>query len=227
MRLGAALFNADHGRLADEIARLEQAGVDFLHLDVFDGCLVRDLAFSPQTVAQLRPLTRLPFEVHLAAVDPERFLPALAEADVDLVLVHAEGPSMLYEALFAVREHGMRVGVALGLATPFERVEAALPFVDCALMLSRVTGEGSRGASFDERVLPRLRRARAAIDEHGVAVELQSAGGVGRRSLALVAAAGAEAAAVGAGLFRADDLGAEVAQLRRIAREVRRSPTAS
>lgn len=220
MRLGAALFNADHGRLADEVAQLEQANVDFLHLDVFDGRLVPDLGFAPRTVAQLRPLTRLPFEVHLAAVDPERFLPALADAGVDLVLVHAEGPPMLYEALFAVRELGMRAGVVLGLATPLERLEAALPFVDCALLLSRVTGEGSRGAGFDERVLPRLRRARAAIDERGASTELQSAGGVGRRNLAQVVAAGADAAALGAGLYRAGDVRAELAELRRIVEEV-------
>src|SRR6476619_3593607 len=80
LRLGAALFNGDHARLADEMARLDASGIDFVHLDVFDGHFVPDLGFAPRTIAALRPLTRLPFEVHLGAIDQLRFVPHLVDA---------------------------------------------------------------------------------------------------------------------------------------------------
>ena len=94
-RLGAALFNGDHGRLADEVARLEEAGLDFIHLDVFDGHFVSDLGFPPRTIAALRPLTNLPFEVHLGARDPLRFVPQLADAGTDLLIFHVESVAMV------------------------------------------------------------------------------------------------------------------------------------
>jgi len=216
VRLAAALFNGDLLRLADEVGRVEGAGLDALHLDVFDGRLVPDLAFAPRVVAAVRELTRLPLEVHLVAERPERFAAELAAAGADLVLLHAEGAPMLYETLFAFREQGLRVGVAVGLATPVGRLTAALGLCDAALLLSRVTGEGARGATFDPGVLPRLREVRGAIEGEGHAVELHAAGGVNRGNATDLAAAGADALALGAGLYRADDMGAEVAELRRL-----------
>jgi len=211
LRLGAALYNGDHARLADEVARVEAAGLDALHVDVFDGRLLPDLAFPPRTVGALRGLTRLPLEVHLVAERPERFAAELAEAGADLVLVQVEGAPMLYESLFAFREHGLRVGLALGLTTPLGIAEAALPFVDAVLLLSRVTGEGTRGASFDGRVLERVQALRGRT-------ELHVAGGVNRENLDVVAAAGADAASLGAGLFRAPDMAEEARALRAAAR---------
>jgi ribulose-phosphate 3-epimerase len=216
-RIGAALFNGDHARLGDELARLEQAGVDFVHLDVFDGTLVPDLGFPPRTIAALRPLTRLPFEAHLASADPLRLLPVLAEAGVDRVLFHVEGAPMVHETVFAVRELGMSAGVALGLGAPLAWLDSALPLVDAILLLSRVTGEGTRGASFEPGALPRLREARRRIDELAPAVELQVAGGVNRGNAPELLAAGAATLALGAGLYRVPDMAAEVSELRALA----------
>lgn len=221
LRIGAALFNADHARLGEEVERVAAAGVDLLHLDVFDGRLARGLAFAPRTVAALRPLTKLPFEVHLCAERPESLLPELAEAGADLVLIHGEGAPMLYETLFSIREHGMRAGVAVGLATPLQTVEAALPFVDAVLLLSRVTGEGTRGASFDDRVLPRLARVRELVDAAEVHVDVQVAGGVDQSVIRELVEFGADTASIGGGLYRAADLRAEVEALRSVAVGVR------
>lgn len=218
MRLGAAVFNGDHARLGEEVARLEEAGLDFLHLDVFDGRLIPDLAFPPRTVAALRPLSRLPFEVHLAAVEPLRFLEPLREAGADAVFVHAEGAPMLYETLWFLRDAGIRTGVALGLATPLAALEAALPLVDAVLLLSRVTGESTQGASFNEAAIPRVAVARALVDASGRDVELQVAGGVNRANVGALAGAGADTVALGAGIYQASDMRAEVDAVRVAAR---------
>ncbi len=220
LRLGAALFNGDHARLGDEVARLDAAGVDFIHLDVFDGHFVSDLGFPPRTIAALRPLTKLPFEVHLGALEPLRFVPALAEAGADLVIFHIESVTMVYEALFLARQHGVRVGLALALGTPLAALEPVITQVDAVLLLARVTGEGARGAVFDPAVLPRVAAVRRMADAAKTAVDVQVAGSVKREHVAGLCAAGMDSLALGGGLYRVPDMAAEVLALRRAAHEV-------
>jgi ribulose-phosphate 3-epimerase len=213
-RLGSALFNADHTRLGEELRRAEAAGVEFVHLDVFDGRFVPDLAFAPRTIQALRPLTALPFEVHLAASEPLRFLPALARAGADLVFLPAESTPLVYEAVFALRELGMRAGLCLALGTPLAVLEAALPLLDAVLLLGRVTGEGRRGRDFNGLLLPRVAAARRMIDALGRPVDLQAAGGLELESCGRAVAAGATSLPLGAALHREADMAGFVAALR-------------
>ncbi|MEA3334361.1 MAG: hypothetical protein U9R25_00510 [Chloroflexota bacterium] len=221
MRLGAALFNGDHGRLADEIARLEAAGLDFIHHDVFDGHFVADLGFSPRTIAALRPLTALPFEVHLGVTNVRHVAPQLADAGADLILFHVESSTMPYEDLFFVRELGVTVGLAFTLGTPLALLEPVITLVDAILLLSRVTGEGSRGAVFNPLVLPRLSTARSLADSAGVAFDIQIAGSVKRQHLPDLLAAGATSIAFGGGIYRVPDMAAEVVEMRNLIEEQR------
>lgn len=213
-RLGSALFNADHTRLGDELRRVEAAGIDFLHFDVFDGHFVPDLAFPPRTIGALRRLTALPFEVHLAANDPLRFLPALAANGADLVFLPAESTPLLYEAIFAVREAGLRAGLCLALGTPLAALEPVLPLLDAVLLLGRVTGEGQRGRAFNDLLLGRLRAARALIDAAGRAIDLQAAGGLETEHCLAAVACGATSLPLGGALHRESDPAAYLATLR-------------
>jgi ribulose-phosphate 3-epimerase len=222
VRLGAALFNGDHGHLADEVRRLETAGLDLIHLDVFDGYFVSDLGFPPRTIAALRPLTRLPFEVHVGVMDPRRFIAPLVEAGADLILLHVESVAMPYEALFHVRQHKVRVGLAVTLGTPVSVLEPVIADVDAVLLLSRVTGEGVHGAAFDGRVLAKVRSLAALVDAAGAQVDIQVAGGVKAEHVAGLVAAGASTLAVGGGIYRVPDMAQEVAQMRRLIAETQR-----
>lgn len=219
VRLGGALFNGDHGRLAEEIARLEEAGIDFVHLDVFDGYFVPDIGFPPRTIEALRPLTKMPLEVHLGVSEPARFIPPLVDAGVDLILVHLECMPMAHETLALIHRSNVRAGVVLALGTPIAALEAIVSASDALLLLSRVTGEGARGGSFDQKVLPRIRQARQLLSAASSECDLQIAGGVNRSNAARLVEDGATTLALGAGIYKVPDMREEIQEIRRIIRE--------
>lgn len=216
IRIGSALFNADHSRLGEELLQTEAAGIDFFHFDVFDGYFTPDQAFAPKTIATLRPLSRKPFEVHLAAQDPLRFLQPLADAGVNLVFLPAESTPLLYETIYAVREKGMQVGLCLALGTSLTVLDATLPLLDAVLLLGRVTGEGERGRSFQTLTLERIREVRNRIDSLGLPIDLQAAGGLETPHCVEVCRAGARSLPIGAALHRETDKAAWLANLRQL-----------
>ncbi len=214
IRIGSALFNADHTRLGDELRRVEAAGIDFVHFDVFDGYFVPDQAFPARTIKALRPLSKRPFEVHLAVNEPLRFLGPLADAGADLIFLPAESTPLLYETIYAVREKGMQAGLCLALGTPLMLLEAVLPMLDAVLLLGRVTGEGQRGRDFNALVIERVRAVRSLIDVGGYQIDLQAAGGLETESCVAACRAGATSLPIGAALHREPDMAAFVAHLR-------------
>jgi ribulose-phosphate 3-epimerase len=214
LRLGAALYNADHGHLADEIMRVENAGLDFVHLDVYDGHFVSDLGFPPRTISSLRPLSKLPFEIHLGAVDPARFFPALAQAGADLITCHIECMAMAYETICRIRDQGVRAGLAFSLGTPLEKLKPLISLVDTVLLLSRATGEGSLGAAFNPVVLQRVKTVRDMAGKSGQSPDIQMAGGIKREHVARLVGAGATSLALGGGLYRVGDMAREVHDIR-------------
>lgn len=214
IRIGSALFNADHTKLGEELKRTEAAGVDFFHMDVFDGYFVPDQAFPARTLRWLRPLTSLPFEVHLAVNDPLRFLKPLADAGANIVFLPAESTPLLYETIYAVREQGVKAGLCLALGTPLSLLSASLPMLDAVLLLGRVTGEGKRGRDFNRLVVDRVQDVRRMIDEGGYEVDLQAAGGLETENCVEVYQVGATSLPLGGALHREPDMAAYVSFLR-------------
>ena len=227
VRIGSALFNADHTRLGDELRRTEAAGVDFFHMDVFDGYFVQDQAFPARTIRALRGLTRLPFEIHLAVNDPARFLPQLKEAGADLIFLPAESTPLVYETIYSVREKGIKVGLCLALGTPLNLLSATLPMIDAVLLLGRVTGEGKRGRDFNQLVVQRVREARRMIDAAGLQVDLQAAGGLELEHCVEVCRAGATSLPIGGALHRESDMAGYITRLRILIAGERKKESAS
>lgn len=197
--------------------RLEQAGIDFIHFDVYDGSFVSDLGFAPRTIESLRPLSRLPFEVHLGVNDPERLIPALAEAGADRILSHIESMPLVYESLYKMKLSGVQLGLAFTLGTFIGKIDSLLGMIDSVLLLSRVTGEGTLGASFNPAVFDRIAYVDARRRDLNSKVEIQVAGSVRKEQIARLVSAGTDSIAFGGALYRATDMAAEVAEIRELA----------
>jgi ribulose-phosphate 3-epimerase len=202
-----SMLAADFGRLAEETRRMEEIGADWIHLDVMDGHFVPNLTVGPQAVKALRPVTRLPLDVHLMIEQPERYLSRFIEAGADRVTVHAEACTDLRKTVREVRRLGAKVGVALCPETVIDRLRPCLEEVDLVLLMTVHPGFG--GQAFMPSVLPKIEALRNHFNRH-----IQVDGGIthetGRRTLD----AGADVLVAGTYIFRASDAARAIAALK-------------
>lgn len=192
---------------------MEAAGADLLHLDVMDGRFVPNISVGLPVVEALRKRTRLPLDVHLMIVEPERYVGDFVRAGADLVTVHAEACLHLQRALAQIREAGARAGVALNPATPPAAIQYVLDDVDLVLVMSVNPGFG--GQSFLPAVLPKIRHVRTLLGVR--AVEVSVDGGVTAANARALAEHGATVLVAGSAIFGAPDPAAALRALRRAA----------
>lgn len=212
IRIAPSILAADFSRLGEQIQAAEAAGADQIHVDVMDGHFVPNITMGPVVVNSIRPVTKLPLDVHLMVERPERFLKDFADAGADWLTVHVEATPHTHRAIQMIRDLGLRAGITLNPGTPASALAEILPYVDLVLVMSVNPGWG--GQSFIERSLQKIAEVRAMLDVIGSPADLSVDGGIGPGNAGKVIAAGATMLVAGSSVFGQSDIGAAVRALR-------------
>jgi len=212
VRIAPSILSADLGRLADEIRDAEASGADWIHVDVMDGRFVPNITLGPVVVAAARRATKLPLDVHLMIVEPERYLEDFAEAGADVISVHEEASIHLQRTLARIRSLGKRAGVVLNPHTPDVALDYVLEDVDVILVMSVNPGFG--GQSFLPSQLGKLSALRRKIDTRGLPIDLEVDGGISPSTARRVVEAGARVLVAGNAVFGKPDRARAIAEIR-------------
>ncbi|HEX4479042.1 MAG TPA: ribulose-phosphate 3-epimerase [Polyangiaceae bacterium] len=215
VRIAPSILSADLGRLADEIKDAEAAGADWIHVDVMDGRFVPNITLGPIVVGAARRATKLPLDVHLMIVEPERYVDAFAEAGADGISVQVEASVHLQRTLAHIRSLGKRAGAVLNPSTPETTLEYVLEDLD--VILAMTVNPGFGGQSFLPSVLPKIVALRRMIDRAGLPIDLEVDGGISPETARRVVEAGARVLVAGNAVFGKPDRKRAMADLRRAA----------
>jgi len=197
--IAPSLLSADFSRLCEEIAAVEKAGADIIHLDIMDGHFVPNITIGPPVIAKLRGCTGLPFDAHLMIQNPDRYIEAFASAGANMISIHIESQIHLQRSLALIRDKGALAGVVLNPATSIEGLRYILDDVDYILVMSVNPGFG--GQVFIPSVMDKLRDLSAMLSNTGKAIPIELDGGVGSDNTAQVTAAGASILVAGSAIF--------------------------
>ena len=211
--IAPSILSADFARLGEEVAAIERAGADWVHVDVMDGHFVPNITIGPLVVEAVARCTTLPLDVHLMIEQPERYTRAFVAKGAATVGVQVEACTHLHRTLGEIREAGARACVVLNPATPAQAIEPVLGDVDQVLVMTVNPGFG--GQKFIESVVPKIAEIRAWVDERGLDVVIQVDGGVAPETIGRAAAAGATAFVAGNAVYGAPDYGEAIETLRR------------
>jgi ribulose-phosphate 3-epimerase len=213
--IAPSILSADGSRLGEEIAAVEKAGADWIHVDVMDGHFVPNITMGPSIIASLRKITKLPFDVHLMIAHPERYIEDFFKAGADMITVHVEAANHLHRTVELIKNLGAKAGVSLNPATPLEQVEEIIYYVDLLLVMSVNPGFG--GQQFIPTILPKIARAGKMLASLPHRPLLEVDGGVTLQNIGHIADAGADVLVAGAAVFGTKDYAQTIASLKKAA----------
>jgi ribulose-phosphate 3-epimerase len=213
--IAPSILSADFTRLGEEVKAIEEAGADWVHVDVMDGRFVPNITLGPPIVKAVRRATKLPIDVHLMIVEPERYLEAFAQAGADGLTIHLEASPHLQRSLQLIRGLGKRAGVVINPHTPEDGLRYVLDDIDLILVMSVNPGFG--GQSFLPLVLPKLRNIARMIEGRNITLEID--GGINPTTAIEATRAGARALVAGSAVFDQPDYRAAITALRRAGHE--------
>src|SRR6185436_13097500 len=212
IEIAPSILSADFSRLGEEIKAVERGGAGILHVDVMDGHFVPNITIGLPVVKSLAAATSLPLDAHLMISEPGRYAAQFVSAGAQMVSVHVEADPHLHRTLTSIRDAGALAGVVLNPSTPVNSVEEALQFTDYVLVMSVNPGFG--GQKFIPQAIDKVKRLRRMIDEQQLNVRIEIDGGIDRKNIETVVAAGAEIIVAGSAIFGTPDAEAAVKELR-------------
>lgn len=212
IKIAPSILAADFSKLGDEVRAVEQAGADWIHIDVMDGNFVPNITIGPAVVESLRKVTELPLDVHLMVAEPEKFIGDFAAAGADIITVHVETCPHLHRTIQLIKDQDARAGVVLNPATALFHLDEILSDIDMVLLMSVNPGFG--GQSFIRHTLEKLQILRQTLDESEVAMDIEVDGGVNPENAGEIKESGANVLVAGSAIFNAEDYKTAIAQLR-------------
>ena len=199
VKLAPSILSANFARLGEQVAEAAKAGADYIHVDVMDGHFVPNITIGAPVVAAIRRFTDIPLDVHLMIEAPERQIKQFADAGAAIITVHVEACLHIHRVVQAIKELGVKAGVALNPGTPIDTLKEVLSTLDLVLVMTVNPGFG--GQTFIEAMLDKVADLRAELDKNGLATELEVDGGINAELAPRVVSAGARVLVAGAAVF--------------------------